>query len=158
MVAGLQAECRVMLENSSLQHNTAINGGAFFAASTPCFMVSPCIRLSCKLLGRHGWVGRGMLKWGHLWGLCKVAIVLHSLCPSVHCHPTVDCPCRLLLSQVWHPEVLCHACMSHCSRRLDPMWASKNGDLNYDLSFRNFINKMYALPGTEAVLNCQGHT
>lgn len=41
----MQGECRVLLESSKLQHNTAINGGAFFAASTPCFMVSPYIAL-----------------------------------------------------------------------------------------------------------------
>lgn len=37
----VQGECRVLLENSTLEHNAAGNGAAFFASSAPCFMVSP---------------------------------------------------------------------------------------------------------------------
>lgn len=39
-VAWVQGECRVLLENSMLQDNAAVNGAAFFASSMPCFMVS----------------------------------------------------------------------------------------------------------------------
>lgn len=67
----MQAECRVLLENSTLRYNTAINGGAFFAASTPCFMVSFYIRLFCKLLM---WVGGGMLERGWQSGLVSMQI------------------------------------------------------------------------------------
>ena len=56
MCDAMQGECRVLLESSKLQHNTAINGGAFFAASTPCFMVSRYIMLT-SLPMKSGWQG-----------------------------------------------------------------------------------------------------
>ena len=35
----MQGECRTLLDGSLLAGNYAVNGGAFFAGTTPCFMV-----------------------------------------------------------------------------------------------------------------------
>ncbi len=35
----VQGECRTLLDGSLLAGNCAVNGGAFFAGTTPCFMV-----------------------------------------------------------------------------------------------------------------------
>ena len=43
--ADLQGECRVLLEDSMLERNAAVNGAAFFASSIPCFMVTPSLPL-----------------------------------------------------------------------------------------------------------------
>lgn len=58
----LQGDCRVLLDGGKLEGNSAVNGGAFFAGSTPCFKVlpktavhtistpsqSPCQSLQCR--------------------------------------------------------------------------------------------------------------
>ncbi len=47
----MQGECRTLLDGSLLAGNYAVNGGAFFAGTMPCFMV--CLMLLTAAITLH---------------------------------------------------------------------------------------------------------